>query len=69
MADAIRTAFSKADAALLTVAGRQVPAMIEILFMAQLVRNPLQAIARRWYCRSLFRVTRGRRRCGERTSA
>jgi len=43
--------------------------MVEILFMAQLVRNPLQAMARRWYCRSLFRVTRGRRRCGERTGA
>jgi hypothetical protein len=38
-------------------------AMIEILMIAQLVRNPLQAIARRWYCRSLFRATRGRRRC------
>jgi hypothetical protein len=37
--------------------------MIEILMIAQLVRNPLQAIARRWYCRSLFRATRGRRRC------
>jgi hypothetical protein len=39
--------------------------MIEILMIAQLVRNPLQAIARRWYCRSLFRATRGRRRCAE----
>jgi hypothetical protein len=38
-------------------------AMIEILMIAQVVRNPLQAIARRWYCRSLFRATRGRRRC------
>jgi hypothetical protein len=38
-------------------------AMIEILMIAQLARNPLQAIARRWYCRSLFRATRGRRRC------
>jgi len=43
--------------------GRLVSAMIEILFMAELVRNPLQALARRWYCRSLFRATRGRRRC------
>ena len=33
--------------------------MVEILFMAQLVRNPLQAMARRWYCKSLFRATRG----------
>jgi len=43
--------------------------MVEILFMAQLVRNPLQAMARRWYCRSLFRATRGRRRCAECTGA
>jgi hypothetical protein len=38
-------------------------AMVELLFMAQLVRNPLQAIARRWWCVSLFRATRGQRRC------
>jgi hypothetical protein len=37
--------------------------MIEILFMAQAMRNPLQAIARRWWCRSLFRASRGQRRC------
>jgi hypothetical protein len=37
--------------------------MVELLFMAQLVRNPLQAMARRWYCKSLFRATRGKRRC------
>jgi hypothetical protein len=37
--------------------------MVELLFMAQLVRDPLQATARRWYCKSLFRATRGRRRC------
>jgi hypothetical protein len=37
--------------------------MVELLFMAQIVRNPLQAIARRWYCKSLFRATRGKRRC------
>jgi hypothetical protein len=41
--------------------------MIEILFMAQVMRNPLQAIARRWWCRSLFRATRGKRRCPEHT--
>jgi len=39
--------------------------MLEILFMAQLVRNPLQAPARRWWCKSLFRATRGQRRCAE----
>ena len=37
--------------------------MVELLFMAQMVRNPLQAMARRWYCKSLFRATRGQRRC------
>jgi hypothetical protein len=44
-------------------------AMVEILLMAQLVRNPLQAIARRWYCRSLYRASRGSRRCPECTKA
>jgi hypothetical protein len=37
--------------------------MIEILFIYQLARNPLQAMARRWYCRSLYRASRGRRQC------
>ena len=37
--------------------------MVEILFIAQLVRSPLEASARRWYCKSLFRATRGKRRC------
>jgi len=37
--------------------------MIEILMMAQMARNPLQAMARRWYCRGLFKATQGRRRC------
>ena len=37
--------------------------MIEILFMAQAMRNPLQAIARRWWCISLYRASRGQRRC------
>jgi len=66
MADTKRAAFSKGNAALSIVAGDdRCLAMVEILFMAQLVRNPLQAMARRWYCRSLFRATRGRRRCAE----
>jgi len=38
-------------------------AMIEILFIYQLARNPMRAVARRWWCRSLFRATRGRREC------
>jgi hypothetical protein len=40
-------------------------AMTEILFMVQLARNPLQAIARRWYCRGLFRASRGKQQCPE----
>jgi len=44
-------------------------AMVEILFMAQLIRNPLQAIARRWWCRNLYRASRGQRRCAERTKS
>jgi len=43
--------------------------MVEILFMAQLVRRPLQLMARRWWCRSLFRASRGRRRCPESTKS
>jgi hypothetical protein len=38
-------------------------AMIEFLFIYQLARNPLQAITRRWWCRSLYRASRGRRQC------
>jgi hypothetical protein len=43
--------------------------MVELLFMAQIVRSPLEAMARRWYCRSLFRATRGQRGCPERTAS
>jgi hypothetical protein len=43
--------------------GKTDSAMIEFLFIYQLARNPLQAIARRWYCRSLYRASKGRRRC------
>jgi hypothetical protein len=43
--------------------------MIEVLFMAQLVRKPLQAMARRWWCRSLYRASRGQRRCPECTKS
>jgi hypothetical protein len=44
-------------------------AMVELLFIAQVFRNPIQTIARRWYCRSLFRATRGARRCPECTKS
>jgi len=43
--------------------------MVEILFIAQLARRPLQAMVRRWWCRSLYRATRGRRRCPECTKS
>ncbi len=43
--------------------------MVELLFIAQASRNPIQAIARRWYCLSLFRATRGARRCKESTAS
>ncbi len=39
--------------------------MVEILFMAQAMRKPLQFVARRWYCLSLFRASKGRLRCAE----
>lgn len=45
------------------------PAMLELLVMAQLARNPLQAFARRWYCKSLYHASRGQRRCPECTKA
>jgi hypothetical protein len=43
-------------------------ATIEILFIYQLARNPVQAIARRW-CRSLSRASRGKRRRPECTDS
>jgi hypothetical protein len=43
--------------------------MVELLFMAQVVRRPLQVMARRWYCRNLFRATRGKMHCAGCTKA
>jgi len=43
--------------------------MVEVLFMVQLVRKPLQAMARRWWCRSLYHASRKRRRCPECTKS
>ncbi|QAU49275.1 hypothetical protein XH91_30560 [Bradyrhizobium guangzhouense] len=37
----------------------------ELLLIAQMIRRPAQALARRWYCRSLFRASRGRFHCAE----
>jgi hypothetical protein len=39
--------------------------MIEILFIYRLARDPVRTVARRWWCRSLFRASRGKRRCPE----
>lgn len=39
--------------------------MLELLMIANMARSPLQIVAHRWYCRGLFRVTRGQRRCEE----
>jgi hypothetical protein len=39
--------------------------MIEVLYMVQLARTPLQAIARRWYRRSIRHVTKGGIQCPE----
>jgi len=65
MADPMRAAFSSGNAAPFVPSGVMGFAIIEMLFIYQLARNPLQAIARRWYCRSLYRASRGRRRCPE----
>jgi len=69
MADAMRAAFSFKDAALSPSWGTTDSAMIEILFIYQMARNPVQAVARRWWCRSLFRATRGKRGCPESTNS
>jgi hypothetical protein len=72
MAATKSAAFSGANAALSLLAKRGIlkgVAMVEVIFMAQLVRKPLQAMARRWYCRSLFRATRRARRCPECTAS
>jgi hypothetical protein len=50
-------------------AGHDGYGMVELLFIAQLARRPLQAMARRWWCRSLYRASRGQRRCEECTKS
>jgi hypothetical protein len=69
MADTTMAAFSFEDAAISGPSGTMDRAMVEILFFAQLARRPLQAMARRWWCRSLFRASRGQRRCPECTKS
>jgi len=67
MADPMRAAFSLVNAA--PFLAETDFAMIEILFIYQLARRPVRAVARRWWCRSLFRASRGKRRCPECTGA
>jgi hypothetical protein len=69
MADAMRAAFSLVDAASFIVGATTDFAMIEFLFIYQLAPNLLRAVARRWWCRSLFRASRGKRRCPESTGS
>jgi hypothetical protein len=63
MADVKWAAFSLGIVAHISLVEAKDFAMIEIFFVYQLVRNPLQVTARHWWCVSLFRATRGRRRC------
>jgi hypothetical protein len=69
MAEVMRAVLSLASAAPSTSPGAMDFAMIEMLFIYQLVRNPVQAITRRWWCRSLYRASRGKRRCPECTNS
>jgi hypothetical protein len=69
MADATRAVFSLSECRPISLMGTRDFAMIEILFIYQLARNPVRVIARRWYCRGLFRASRGRRRCPECTNS
>jgi len=39
--------------------------MLDVYFIYQLARRPLHAMARRWICRGLYRVSRGGYRCPE----
>ncbi|MGJ4890173.1 hypothetical protein [Bradyrhizobium sp. HKCCYLR20261] len=45
------------------------PAMFELVTLARLARHPLQMMARHWYCKGLYRASRGQRRCAECTAA
>jgi hypothetical protein len=49
----------------LSVPGMTDDAMLEIVFIYQLACRPLRAMARLWWCKSLFRASRGQRQCPE----
>jgi hypothetical protein len=59
----VRAVFPFGNAALSRSWGSRDIAMIEILFVYQLVRKPLEVLARRWYCRTPFCESQGRRQC------
>jgi hypothetical protein len=59
-----RHSFSRMPPHLSVVAATDV-AMLEIVFIYQLAQKPLQAMARLWWCRGLFRASRGQRQCPE----
>jgi hypothetical protein len=69
MADTKWVAFPKGNVTPFIRRGAKDCVMVELLFMAQVARRPLQVMARRWYCRSLFRATRGKMHCAECTKA
>jgi len=69
MADATRGGIFCRECRPISIVGTMDFAMIEILFIYQLARHPVQAVARRWWCRSLFRATRGKRRCPDCTNS
>jgi hypothetical protein len=69
MADAMRAAFSFVRCRPICLLQEPFVMAFEILLIAQMIRRPVQAIARRWYCRSLFRASRGRLHCAECTGA
>ena len=65
MADATHAALLSRRGRTICAKGRKDIAMLELLMIANMARSPLQVIARRWYCKGLFRATRGQRRCEE----
>jgi hypothetical protein len=62
MAGKSNAAFSRSDPAPICVMVQET-AMIEMLYLYQLARSPLRAMARRLICRGLNRVSPGKHRC------
>ena len=64
MADTNSAAFSFQNAAILTLQPKGI-VMVEVYFIVQLARKPLQALARKWYCRGISHWTKGEYQCPE----